>query len=108
MTDKDIRKAHKMAVAAHKKLKEAEDFLVTYEKNPFWMTVYPSINITTSNIFKVQDAIGGKLRQEPFLLHKNVFDVMLEVDGVRYIQSGLTQEDINARQSNLDYEIGSP
>lgn len=103
LTSKEIRKVHTMAKAAYKKLKEAEDFLVAYEKNPFRMTAYPNVYITTSNIFKIQDVLGGQLRMEPFINHKDVYDVMLEVDGVKYIQSGLTQEDINARQSNLDY-----
>ena len=103
LTSKEIRKVHTMAKAAHKKLKEAKDFLVAYEKNPFRMTAYPNVYITTSNIFKIQDVLGGQLRMEPFINHKDVYDVMLEVDGVKYIQSGLTQEDINARKSNLDY-----
>lgn len=103
LTSKEIRKVHTMAKAAHKKLKEAEDFLVAYEKNTFRMTAYPNVYITTSNIFKIQDVLGGQLRMEAFINHKDVYDVMLEVDGVKYIQSGLTQEEIDARQSNLDY-----
>ena len=105
LTSKEIRKVHTMVKAAHKKLKEAEDFLVAYEKNPFRMTAYPNVYITTSNIFKIQDVLGGQLSMEPFINYKDVYDVMLEVDGVKYIQSGLTQEDINARQSNLDYSF---
>ena len=103
LTSKEIRKVHTMVKAAYKKLKEAEDFLVTYEKNPFRMTAYPNVYITTSNIFKIQDVLGGQLRMEPFINYKDVYDVMLEVDGVKYIQAGLTQEEIDARKSNLDY-----
>lgn len=103
LTSKEIRKVHTMAKAAYKKLKETEDFLVAYEKNPFRMTAYPNVYITTSNIFKIQDVLGGQLRMEPFINYKDVYDVMLEVDGVKYIQAGLTQEEIDARQSNLDY-----
>jgi hypothetical protein len=103
LTSKEIRKVHTMVKAAYKKLKEAEDFLVAYEKNPFRMTAYPNVYITTSNIFKIQDVLGGQLRMEPFINYKDVYDVMLEVDGVKYIQAGLTQEEINARKSNLDY-----
>ena len=103
LTDKDIRKLHKMAVAAYNKMKATQDFLAAYENGRFNITSYPRMYFTTNNIFKVQDAIGGELRQDPFYFHNDTFDVILELDGVMYIQSGLTQEDINARQSNLDY-----
>lgn len=105
LTSKEIRKVHTMVKAAHKKLKEAEAFLVAYEKNPFRMTAYPNVYVTTSNIFKIQDVLGGQLSMEPFINYKDVYDVMLEVDGVKYIQAGLTQEEIDARQSNLDYSF---
>ena len=103
LTNKEIRKVHSMAKATYKKIMEIQDFLEPYENAGFNMRVYPSVFITTTNIFKVQDVIGGDLVQKEFLLKNKYFDVTLEVDGVRYIQSGLTQEDINARQSNLDY-----
>jgi len=106
LTSKEIRKVHTMVKAAYKKLKEAEDFLVAYEKNPFRMTAYPNVYITTSNIFKIQDVLGGQLRMEPFINCKDVYDVMLEVDGVKYIQAGLTQEEIDGRKSNLCFEFG--
>lgn len=102
LTNKDIRKVHSMAKATYKKIMDIQDFLEPYENAGFNMRVYPSVVITTTNIFKVQDVIGGDLVQKEFLLKNKYFDVTLEVDGVRYIQSGLTQEDINRRQSNLD------
>ena len=103
LTDKDIRKLHKMAVAAYNKMKATQDFLAAYENGRFNITSYPRMYFTTNNIFKVQDAIGGDLRQEPFYFHNDTFDVILEKDDVMYIQSGLKQEEIDARQSNLDY-----
>ena len=103
LTSKEIRKVHSMAKATYKKIMEIQDFLEPYENAGFNMRIYPSVVITTTNIFKVQDVIGGDLVQKEFLLKNKYFDVTLEVDGVKYIQSGLTQEDINARQSNLDY-----
>ena len=105
LTDKDIRKLHKMAVAAYNKMKATQDFLAAYENGRFSITSYPRMYFTTNNIFRVQDAIGGELRQKPFYFHNDTFDVILEKDDVMYIQSGLTQEDINARQSNLDYSF---
>lgn len=108
MTDKDIQKLHKMAVAIYNKMKATEDFLATYEKTGFSIRSYPRVYFTTNNIFKIQDAIGGELRQDPYYFHHDTFDVTLEKDGVMYVQSGLSQEDIDARHSNLDYEIGSP
>ena len=102
LTSKEIRKVHSMAKATYKKIMEIQDFLEPYERAGFTMRVYPSVVITTTNIFKVQDVIGGDLVQKEFLLKNKYFDVTLEVDGVKYIQSGLTQEDINKRQSNLD------
>ena len=92
-----------MAVAAYNKMKATQDFLAAYENGRFSITSYPRMYFTTNNIFRVQDAIGGELRQKPFYFHNDTFDVILEKDDVMYIQSGLTQEDINARQSNLDY-----
>ena len=102
LTDKEIRKVHKMAVTALKKMKDIEDFLATYEKEMYSLKTYPRVYFTTTNIFKVQDALGGDLRQEPFYFHNDTFDVILEKDDVMYIQSGLKQEEIDARQSNLD------
>ena len=105
LTNKEIRKVHSMAKATYKKIMEIQDFLEPYENAGFNMRVYPSVLITTTNIFKVQDAIGGELRQDPFYFHNDTFDVILELDGVMYIQSGLKQEEIDARQSNLDYSF---
>ena len=105
LTSKEIKKAHSLAVAALKKVVAVQDYLTPYENAGFNMRIYPGVTIMTTNIFKVQDAIGGDLVQKEFLLKKKYFDVYMDVDGVRYIQSGLTQEDINARRSILDYTV---
>ena len=103
LTTKEVRKAHSLAEAAHKKLKAVEDYLVPFERAGFSMRIYPSIIVLTTNIFKVQDVLGGELKLTPFQFKTEYFDVSLEVDGVKYLQSGLKQEEIDARQSNLDY-----
>ena len=99
--NKDLVKVQSMAEKAMKQMKAIEEFLETYDDDPIGLSVLPMLNITTSNIYRIQDALGGEITYEPFWRDK-FFEAKLVIDGVCWRQYGVTKLMMAERKGALD------
>ena len=101
-TDKDYKRVQKMAEATLKKLQEMEEYLEahSFEKQ---LRVFPRMSFATNNIFEIQDALGGDITYSDWWEDKYCIGE-LSVNGVTYMQYGLTREKIDGRKGDVCYE----
>lgn len=102
LTSKEIRKVQKMAEDVSKKLQAINDFIGTCASEKELQS-YTVIAFATNNIFEVQDALGGEIEYSNWYEDKHCIGTLM-VNGVTYVQYGLTKEKIDGRKGDVCYE----
>lgn len=98
MTDKDYKRLQILAEAALKRQEAIELFL---EKSKGEINIYPRISMFVDNIFAIQDALGGEIVYDEWMKGKYC-NAELTVNGVVYMQYGVTQDMIDHRLGFLE------
>ena len=100
--DKDYKRVQKMAEETLKKYQEVEAYIEanSLEKE---LRTYPRMSFATNNIFAIQDALGGDITYSDWWEDRFCIGT-LTVNGVTYMQYGLTKEKIDGRKGDVCYE----
>lgn len=102
LKSKDYKKVQKMAEEAMEMVADINDY-INGRASERELRSYTAVSFATNNIFEVQDALGGEIEYSNWYEDKHCIGTLM-VNGVTYVQYGLTKEKIDGRKGDVCYE----